>query len=111
MARIVSLSRVKFVFPNQDVIEAQNSSLLPLKFKLDSRLPCSSLGTNKTESAKGLSTSSAVQNQLSPTSQEQQIQSQLLQTENDQEDNEGDLTLKMMSTTGTISVSRIQLKD
>jgi hypothetical protein len=67
------------------------------------------LGTNKTESAKGLSTSSAVQNQLSPTSQ--QIQSQLPQTENDQEENEGDLTVKMMSTTGTISVSRIQLKD
>nr|CAH0109497.1 unnamed protein product [Daphnia galeata] len=71
--------------------------------------------TNKTtESAKGLSASSSVQNQLLPTSsQQQQIQSQLLQTEDDHQDKaaQGDLTVKMLTTSGTISVSRIQLSD
>ncbi|XP_046460552.1 metabotropic glutamate receptor 2-like [Daphnia pulex] len=97
--------------PERNVRQALTMPTTKLSFrnKKNSNNQSSNNGTNKTESAKGLSTSSAVQNQLSPTSQ--QIQSQLPQTENDQEENEGDLTVKMMSTTGTITVSRIQLKD
>ncbi len=74
------------------------------------------LGTNKTtESPKGLSTSSAVQNQLLPTPsapppQPKQIQTQLIQTEVGQ-DYEGDLTVKVMTSSGTIAVSKIQTND
>jgi len=69
------------------------------------------LGTNKTiETPKGLSASSAVQNQLSPPAQPKQIQSQLIQTEVGQ-DYEGDLTVKVMTSSGTISVSKILVND
>lgn len=74
------------------------------------------LGTNKaTETPKGLGATSAVQNQLLPTpsassSQQKQIKSQPIQTEVGQ-DYEGDLTVKVMTSSGTISVSKIQLNE
>ncbi|KAK4004756.1 hypothetical protein OUZ56_006481 [Daphnia magna] len=69
-------------------------------------------GTNKTpEPTKELVSSTAVHNQLlSSSSAGQQVQTQLIQTEIGQ-DNEGDLTVKVLTTSGTISVSRILLND
>lgn len=70
-------------------------------------------GTSEAEPTKELSALSAVENQLLPIaspSGDQQIQSQLLKTEIGQE-NENDLVVKVMTSGGTISVSRIQLND
>ena len=68
-----------------------------------------------TETPKGLSATSAVQNQLLPmpsasSSHQKQIKSLPIQTEVGQ-DYEGDLTVKVMTSSGTISVSKIQLND
>ena len=104
---ILALSLNSFLFSKLRRDGTTNGFDIQIQLTIDMFLHS---GTNKTtEFAKGLSSSTAVQNQLLPTSS-QQIQSHLLHTEDDQ-DKEGDLTIKMMTTSGTISVSRIQLRD